>query len=204
MFRLLNAPSSAMALGPKLFPDKSGSSFRIWAPFASAVNLLIQPDSRTAQTSFALAEDIGNTGYWSADIAGAVIGHLYQYAIQNRGGDPFDPGGLPVLRADPCARQVVSSDPKLPGVISDPDSYAFNVPFQTPAFQNFIIYQAHVGSFAGKNDGIPVTTDANGGTASFAQFGTKLDYIRSMNFNAVQFLPTGEYRGSERSEEHTS
>jgi 1,4-alpha-glucan branching enzyme len=137
------------------------------------------------------------TGYWSADIAGAAAGHLYQYAVQNRGGDQFDPGGLPLLRADPCARQVASSDPKLPCVISDPDSYTFNAPFQTPTFQNFIIYQAHVGSFAGRNDGIVVTTDADGGTANFSQFGTKLDYIRSMNFNAIQFLPTGEYRGSE-------
>jgi 1,4-alpha-glucan branching enzyme len=59
------------------------------------------------------------------------------------------------------------------------------------------VYQAHVGSFAGRNDGIVVTTDKDGGTASFAQVESKLDYIRSMNFNAVQFLPNGEYSGSE-------
>lgn len=83
-----------------------------------------------------------------ADVAGALTGHLYQFAIQNRGGDQFDPGGLPLLSADPCARQAASSDPKLPCVISDSDLYTFSAPFQTPAFQNFVIYQAHVGSGA--------------------------------------------------------
>jgi 1,4-alpha-glucan branching enzyme len=82
-------------------------------------------------------------------------------------------------------------------VVVDPSVYQFQAPFSTPQFQNFIIYQAHVGSFAGKNDGLPVITDTNGYTASFADFSAKLDYIRSMNFNAVQFLPDGEYRGAE-------
>src|SRR5579864_4818003 len=164
MYRLVNSPSKAAALGTKLFPDKSGSSFRVWAPFASTVTLLIQPDPATAQVELALARDLAAPAYWSADIAGAVAGHLYQYKIQNRGGDPFDPGGLPLLRADPCARQVTSSDTKLPCIIVDPGSYAFTAPFQTPAFQDFIIYQTHVGSFAGRNDGIAVTTDADGGT----------------------------------------
>src|SRR5579864_2440413 len=197
MYRLVNSPSKAAALGTKLFPDKSGSSFRVWAPFASTVTLLIQPDPATAQVELALARDLAAPAYWSADIAGAVAGHLYQYKIQNRGGDPFDPGGLPLLRADPCARQVTSSDTKLPALVINPSSYRFQAPFTTPQFQNFIIYQAHVGSFTGKSDGLPVITDANGSTGSFAGFATKLDYIRSLNFNAVQFLPNGEYRGSE-------
>jgi 1,4-alpha-glucan branching enzyme len=197
MYRLMSSPSTTTGIGAHLFRDRSGSSFRLWAPFASSVNLLLQPNTATAQVSFALSRDVGAYGYWSADIAGVAAGDLYQYAVQNRGGDQFDPGGLPLLRADPCALQVTSSDPKRPSLISDPDSYNFVAEFQTPPFQNFIIYQAHVGSFAGRNDGIKVTTDAEGGTASFSQFAAKLDYIRALNFNAVQFLPTGEYRGSE-------
>jgi 1,4-alpha-glucan branching enzyme len=101
------------------------------------------------------------------------------------------------LRADPCGRQVTSSDPKLPALVVDPSVFSFQAPFNTPQFQNFILYQAHVGSFAGKSDGLPVITDQNGSTASFPDVQTKLDYIRSMNFNAVQFLPNGEYDGAE-------
>ena len=197
MYALLSAPSATTPLGATLFANKTSASFRVWAPNASAVLVLVQPNSASPQSSFALKPDAANPAYWSADISGVAAGHLYQFSVQNKGGDPFDPGGLPLLRADPCARQVTSSDPKLPVVVVDPSVYQFQAPFSTPQFQNFIIYQAHVGSFAGKNDGLPVITDTNGYTASFADFSAKLDYIRSMNFNAVQFLPDGEYRGAE-------
>jgi 1,4-alpha-glucan branching enzyme len=161
------------------------------------VNVFLQPNSSSPQSSFALKQDTSNPAYWSADIGGIATGHLYQFAIQNKGGDQFDPGGLPLLRADPCARQVTSSDPKLPVLVADPTAFTFQAPYKTPQFQNFILYQAHVGSFAGKNDGLPVITDANGSTATFVDLATKLGYIRSLNFNAVQFLPNGEYRGAE-------
>jgi 1,4-alpha-glucan branching enzyme len=197
MYAVVSSPSKTKTLGATLFPDKSGSSFRVWAPNASSVKVLLQPDSATPAASFALAKDAGNAAYWSVDVADALAGHVYQFSIQNRGGDPFDPGGPPAVRVDPCAREVLAPNASQPCVISDPGSFSFQAPFQTPAFQNFIVYQAHVGSFAGKSDGLPVFADANGSTANFADFATKLDYIRSMNFNAVQFLPTGEYRGTE-------
>lgn len=197
MYSMLSAPSSTSKLGATLAADKLSASFRVWAPYASAVNVLLQPDSSSPQVSFALDPDSSNAAYWSADIGGVSVGHLYQLAIQNKGGDQFDPGGLPLLRADPCARQVTSSDTKLPALVADPTTFTFQAPYTTPQFQNFILYQAHVGSFAGKNDGLPVVTDANGSTAGFQDFATKLGYIRSLNFNAVQFLPNGEYRGVE-------
>jgi 1,4-alpha-glucan branching enzyme len=197
MYTILAAPSATTALGATLLANKTSAGFRVWAPNASAVLILIQPDSSTSQTSFSLQPDTANPAYWSADIDGVAAGHLYQFSIQNKGGDAFDPGGLPLLRADPCARQVTSSDPKLPVMVVDPAVYQFQAPFNTPQFQNFIVYQTHVGSFAGKDDGLPVITDANGSTASFADVETKLGYIRSLNFNAVQFLPNGEYRGAE-------
>ena len=197
MYTLIAAPSNSTALGADLLADKSSSSFRVWAPNASAVTVMLQPDSATAPTAVSLQPDTSSPAYWSADVAGVAAGHLYQFSIQNRGGDPFDPGGPPLARADPCARQVTSPDPIVPAAIVDPSEFTFRAPFLTPQFQNFIVYQAHVGSFAGKDDGLPVVTDDNGSTASFQDFETKLDYIRSLNFNAVQFLPNGEYRGSE-------
>lgn len=197
MYKVAAAPSATRTLGPALFADKSGASFRVWAPFASAVEVLLQPDEATPQTALPLSPDGANAAYWSADIDGAVAGHLYQFSVQNRGGDLFDPGGLPLLRTDPCAREVTASDPRLPARIADPAAFKFQAPFQTPAFNSYIVYQAHVGSFAGRSDGIKVITDSEGGTATFAQIESKLDYVRSMNFNAIQFLPAGEYRGSE-------
>jgi 1,4-alpha-glucan branching enzyme len=196
-YALAAAPSATAALGVTLLPAGAGASFRLWAPYASAVNVMLSMPGGGAASSFALARDMANPAYWSCDIHGAAATDLYQFSVQNRGGDRYDPGGLPLLRTDPCARAVTSSDPKLPAIIIHPAGFNFAAPFNTPAFEDFIIYQAHVGSFAGRSDGIPVAQDANGGTATFSQFQTKLDYIRSMGFNAVQFLPAGEYRGTE-------
>ena len=196
MYSVLSAPSATSDLGAKLSADHSFISFRVWAPNASAVLVLLQPDSLSAQTALALKPDAANRSYWSADITRVAVGHLYQFSIQNKGGDTFNPGGLPLLRADPCARQVLSSDPKAATPVTNPAAYRFKATFDTPQFQNFILYQAHVGSFAGRGDGLPVLSDANGSTASFDDCATKLDYIRSMNFNAIQFLPNGEYRGA--------
>ena len=176
MYSILSAPSSSQALGVNLLPNAAGASFRLWAPYASGVRLFLQPNTGTVPVSFDLARDRDNAAYWPADIAGVVSGHLYQFVVQNRGGDRYDPGGLPLLRADPCARGVTSSDPKLPSIVVDPSSYRFSAQFQTPSFEDLIIYQAHVGSFAGRNDNQQVAMDRNGGTANFSQFESKLDY----------------------------
>ncbi|HEV2457788.1 MAG TPA: alpha-amylase family glycosyl hydrolase, partial [Ktedonobacterales bacterium] len=195
MYSLIAAPSArSTALGANLFAG--GVSFRIRAPYASAVSVRLAPYAADTFIAVSLGRD-ANPSYWSADVADVAADHLDQFEITNRGGDATDPGGLPFLRVDPCAREAISSDSTQPALVVDPSDFVFTAEFRTPAFQDFIIYQAHVGSFAGRGDGIAVVSDANGGTATFDQFATKLDYIQSMRFNAIQFLPTGEYRGSE-------
>jgi 1,4-alpha-glucan branching enzyme len=197
MYSVTTAVPALPALGANLFADRSGAGFRVWAPYASAVNVRLSPSAAQALQPFPLSADPTNPGYWAAAITGVAAGHLYQFEITNRGGDKYDPGGVPFLRIDPAARQVQSSDRRVPGFVVDPTTFTWKASFQTPSFENFIIYQAHVGSFAGRGDGLPAATDTNGSTATFADVQAKLGYIRSMNFNAVQFLPNGEYRGSE-------
>ena len=197
IYQVTSTVSETTTLGVNLFPDKSGASFRVWAPNAKSVNVWLTPTSVLPYQTFPLGQDVTNQAYWSVDISGVNTGHLYQFEITNRGGDQYNPGGLPFLRVDPCARQVTTLDSTQPALVVDPTMFAFTSTFRTPSFENFIIYQAHVGSYAGRGDGMTVYTDSDGGTARFDQFESKLDYIRSMNFNAVQFLPTGEYSGSE-------
>jgi 1,4-alpha-glucan branching enzyme len=63
-------------------------------------------------------------------------------------------------------------------------------PFDTPEFDNLLLYQCHVGSFSGYRDG----HIAPGGVASFDQLRTKLDYVRDLGFNALALLPVQEFR----------
>ena len=85
MYRITSATSPTTALGANLFPDKSGASFRVWAPNASAVNVRLAPSNIVPFQAFPLGQDPTDPGYWSVDISGVATEHLYQFEITNRG-----------------------------------------------------------------------------------------------------------------------
>ena len=186
-YAIINAPSSPTSgMGATVMAAGTGVSFRVWAPNAGAVQLLLKPDSLSAYQSLALAQD-ANAEYWSADVSGAAAGHQYRFGITNdptKG--PFNPGGY-VERVDPRARQVQSADGGSPSFIIDP-TFKFS-PYAPPPPQDFVIYQLQVGSFRGKNDTIITQNNA----ANFKDVIAKLPYIKAMNFNAIQFLPNGQF-----------
>lgn len=105
---------------------------------------------------------------------------------------PNNPGGL-YERIDPYARYAPNPDAASPAVVVDP-AFAF-VPWNSPNVADYNIYQLHIGSFAGLND--PLSAQVVNRVATFRQLvsalDNKLDYIRDLNFNAVQFLPTSPY-----------
>jgi len=101
---------------------------------------------------------------------------MYKYLITNN--------SQVLERTDARALQVQSSNSASAGYVVG--SFPANrQPFQTPAFQDFLIYQVHVGSFSGRNDGIAVKAN----TATFVDLIAKLGYIRGLGFNAIELLP---------------
>lgn len=186
-YALLKAPSAPFSgMGANLLSDGTGVSFRVWAPNASAVRVLLRATDTERYRSFDLAADLANGAYYSADVRGAGREHQYRFSIVNNHQGPDNPGGV-FERVDPYTRDVETSDADAPGFITVP-AFAF-VPFQSPRFEDYLIYQLHVGSFAGLGDGL--TDQIANRTATFRQIAdNKLDYVRSMNFNAVEFLPT--------------
>src|SRR5579871_2184321 len=121
-------------------------SFRLWAPNAASVMLV--GDFTNWETNGLPLTSEGN-GYWSADVTGVSIGQAYKYIIVNRGGSPNNQGWR-VWRVDAYAQEVANSGEEANGFVVNP-AYNFS-PFTTPGFENFIIYELHVGSFAGFND----------------------------------------------------
>jgi 1,4-alpha-glucan branching enzyme len=202
-YAILRAPSAPdSGMGANLLADGSGASFRVWAPNASRVVLKLWPDDGpddgAAVTELDLARDATNPAYYSADVGGMAAGCRYRFLITNCGVGPDNPGGAPFERVDPYARDIVSGDSASPAIVSDPRAHF--APFITPRFEDFIIYQAHIGSFAGLNDALAGAV-ANQ-TATFRQIADdtqpslidrKLDYVRSLGFSAIQFLPTTSY-----------
>jgi 1,4-alpha-glucan branching enzyme len=117
-------------------------------------------------------------------------GTKYQYIITNQGG-PNNNNAQPWYRTDARAQQVESSAATSMGYVIDPGIITRQQPaFTTPAFGDFLIYQLHIGSYVGLNDGISVSND----TATFVDLGSKLDYIRGLGFNAIEPLPITDFR----------
>ena len=74
-------------------PDDSGSTFRVWAPNARAVEVIGDFNSWDPSGSGLRPSD---AGIWSGRIAGAGIGHRYKYRIVTREGTALE-------KADPFA-----------------------------------------------------------------------------------------------------
>lgn len=177
---------SYQTIGAKI--AKKTCSFRVWAPNAEAVSVMIQSgplwDPENENHTHLLSQE-GN-GYWSTNITGVETGNLYRYAVT------FD--GITRQKLDPAARDVIHS-----GLTRyDPDNHNASIivapitsketAFRTPSFENFLVYQLHVGSFAGRNDHL-----GNKAIANFPDVTTKLQYIKELGFSAIELLPVHEF-----------
>lgn len=168
-------------LGSKI-EDANTTSFRVWAPLAIQVDVVGEFNNWTENTS-PLQSD-GN-GYWAGTINNIRKNDIYKFIIHRH-------DGTTAYRIDPATRDTVDSDTINAlnhGIVTDTK---FNTsPFTTPHFDDLIIYQCHIGSFCGRNDGM----NRSNWTATFQDNISKLDYIKSLGFNAVEILPVQEYRG---------
>ena len=183
----LNNTSAHAGMGANLLGD--GCSFRVWAPNAIAVAVVLWNDAE--MTRIPLYPEPSNPDYWSADVPGVKAGQQYRFEIENKGGGASNPGGT-FSRIDAYARQVENAGDDAKGIVVDwqHDWESEWTEFATPKFDDLIIYQAHVGSFAGFNDHLKIPT-----YATFADFQTKLGYIRDLGFNALQLLPIAQVDG---------
>ena len=172
-------------IGCRLTPD--GGFFRVWAPHADQVSVVIQPPPQWDSARPGRTQALTRSGdYWSATVAGVAAGELYRFRITK-------PDGTVLERLDPAARDVLSSeltrahrDSHNASVVLPAEPYRW-APFRTPRFENFLIFQCHVGTFAGRGD--QHDTD----WATFAQVESKFGYIREMGFNCIELLPVHEY-----------
>jgi 1,4-alpha-glucan branching enzyme len=152
--------------------DSAGScGFRVWAPNASSVHVT-GSFCAWRENEHPLAREGG--GYWATRTRGVGAGEPYRFIIQN---------GSQHWRVDAYARDVAQDvDGNLNGIVVD--RTATWSAFSTPRFDDLILYQLHVGSFAGHGDGVDVKSyGAAGWTATCDDIISKLDYIRSMGFN---------------------
>ena len=156
-------------------PFAGGVAFRVWAPFAVEV-CAAGTFNGWHPSSVALASE-GN-GYWSCDVAGARVGDEYKFIIINPG------DGVRRWKNDPYARSLTNSVGN--SVIAPIDYKWRSQGYSTPPWNELVIYELHVGSFAFD----PTTRSGRG---DFDTVIAKLDYLAELGINAIQLMPSDEF-----------
>jgi 1,4-alpha-glucan branching enzyme len=166
---------AADPLGATLHNDGT-TTFRVWAPFVDNVSVKINNRAPAPLTQEPGHADPADTT-WTGTVPGTKAGDQYRYLIRI--------GSVTREFNDPRAQQLTGFDPPngfgLPGndnkprsVIVDPN---FDMPaFTEPTFNTMVIYEMHVGTFAG----------------TFAGAVQKLDYLKNLGINAVEVLPVAQ------------
>ncbi|MGD9612731.1 MAG: alpha-amylase family glycosyl hydrolase [Kiritimatiellia bacterium] len=166
----LVAPARAQSAQPGLgsIPYASGVAFRVWAPFAESA--AVAGEFNDWQAAPMARDESGGT--WSADVPGAHPGQRYKYAFNGT-----------LWKRDPRARQVTHSNGD--SVVYDPDAFDWGDDRAPEIARNdLVIYQLHVGTFAGQNP-----------PATFDDAIPRLDHVRALGFTAIQLMPVGEFPG---------
>ena len=160
--------SSALAQSLGSVPHSNGVAFRVWAPFAESAAVAGEFNGWQAA---AMARDESG-GTWSLDVPGARPGQRYKYVFNGN-----------VWKRDPRARQVTHSSGD--SVVYDPAAFDWgNDRAPEIARHDLVIYQLHVGTFAGNNP-----------PATFDDAIPRLDHVRALGFTAVQLMPVNEFPG---------
>lgn len=157
-------------------PYLDGTTFRVWAPHAKAVFVTGTFDDWGMDRTALQPDGDASSGTWSADVSGVEPGAEYRFTIRTGDGD--------LSKMDPYARHVTSSVGN--GIVYDPDAFDWgDDDFRLPAWDDLVIYEMHVGSFAWSDD-LRGTFDA----ASH-----RLPYLERLGVSAVQVLPPFEFAG---------
>lgn len=154
------------ALGAIL--TKDGAEFRVWAPFAKTVKVLVGEASSYTETIMANEGD----GYWSASVKDVKAGEAYRFNVTSQQDWNLE-------KNDPYARQLTVSDNGRSVIVDDSFDWE-DVTFSPVPKEKQIIYELHIGTF-NRPDA------ATSGT--FESAIQKLDYLQSLGINMIELMP---------------
>jgi maltooligosyltrehalose trehalohydrolase len=151
-------------LGATVMPD-GGTSFRVWAPRAQQVAVILPESNRTP----AALQPEGD-GYFSGTVPGVRHGDRYRYLLDGE-----------LERPDPASRYQPEGVHG-PSQVVDPDRFQWQTPdWQGLPLEQYLIYELHVGTFTtqGTFDGVI----------------EQLDYLVELGITSVELMPVAQFPG---------
>ena len=170
-------PENSLQPGMGAVPNDVGTTFRVWAPFASAVSVAGEFNQWSTDLHPLAAE---SNGYWGGNVVEAKPGQSYKLVLRN----PMHAGLL--WRVDPFARKVVRNevDGVVNGVIHDSGFDWGADSFQMPPRNELVIYELHVGTYNDDPGGLP---------GHLANVIEELPYLSDLGINAIELMPLVEF-----------
>lgn len=146
--------------------DGDGVGFRLWAPRAEAVSLLLE-DGATERVEIPMRSEA--EGWFSLTTDRAAAGTRYRYVID----------GMPA--PDPASR-FQPEGVHGPSEVIDPACYRWHdAGWRGRAWEAIVIYELHIGTFSPSGD--------------FAGAIGRLDHLRELGVTAIELMPIAEFAG---------
>lgn len=152
-----------------------GAVFKVWAPNAT------QAYVRGAFNGFSLAHPMTKSGeVFTRSLPLISPTATYEYY--------FEPGGH--WRPDPRGRRTFSTGGSYKSQITSPLGHQWKAAsFQTPPREDLVIYELHIGTFAGRNDPYgPASLPA-----TFTDVKNRVGHLADLGVNAVELTPINEF-----------
>jgi len=152
-----------------------GATFRVWAPQAKSVHVIGEFNQRQRNDASLLNKD--SQGFWRGFIPGVMDRQRYLFYVVGKGSEG--------PKRDPYARELETPFPS-DCIVRKTDFPWHNTGFQTPQFQNFLIYQLHVGTF--------FTPRLPHKAGTFLDVVRKIRHLADLGITAIQLMPIQEFQ----------
>ncbi|MER7767002.1 alpha-amylase family glycosyl hydrolase [Kitasatospora sp. NPDC096140] len=158
-------------------PGPDGTEFRVWAPNAAAVSVLGSFDGWATPHPMA-TEGHGN---WAVRLDEAAPGDEYKYLVT--ASDAELRKNRELWKIDPYARRLTGS---VGNAVIEAAAFDWGEQeWQTPALDDLVIYELHVGTFSG----------ADGPPGRLSGLTERLDVLAGLGVTAIELMPVTEYAG---------
>lgn len=161
-------------------PTARGVVFKVWAPAATRATV---PGTFNGWDADATPmRKVGDD--FIAHVPGATVGQQYKFHFDGA-----------VWNSDPRGRRIDTGEHDNASV-EDPLAYRWHdADFRTPALADMVIYQLHVGTFAGGPASMSAKTGHAGVSARYADVAARVDHLRALGVNTVLLNPITEFSG---------
>ncbi len=147
-------------------PHADGVNFRLWAPAARSVDLLLLDDGH----SRALPMTTLPGGWYELDTQQARAGTRYRYRINDATDVP-----------DPAAR--ASDGATGASIVVDPRAYQWRNPhWRGRPWQEAVVYELHTGTFTPQG--------------SYTALTARLDHLARLGVNVIELMPVADFPGT--------